>query len=49
MVESGRTRVRRFVTERPVTAQVTLHEEHAEVVRRAVTDPKYFAAIDWAD
>jgi uncharacterized protein (TIGR02271 family) len=49
LVESGRTRVRRFVTERPVTANVTLHEEHAELLRRAVTDPKYFGEIDWAD
>ena len=49
LVESGRTRVRRFVTERPVTANVTLHEEHAELLRKAVTDPKYFGEIDWAD
>jgi stress response protein YsnF len=28
---------------------VTLHEEHAEVLRRAITDPKYIANIDWAD
>jgi len=49
MVESGRTRVRRFVTERPVSADVTLHEEHAEVMRRAITDPKYIGDIDWAD
>jgi uncharacterized protein (TIGR02271 family) len=49
LVESGRTRVRRFVTERPVTANVTLHEEHAELLRKAVTDPKYFGDIDWAD
>ena len=49
MVESGRTRVRRFVTEREVSADVTLHEEHADVLRRAVTDPKYIGEIDWAD
>jgi stress response protein YsnF len=47
--ESGRTRVRRFVTERAVSEQVTLHEEHAEVVRRAVSDPNYVGDIDWAD
>jgi stress response protein YsnF len=28
---------------------VTLHEEHAEVLRRAITDPKFVANIDWAD
>jgi uncharacterized protein (TIGR02271 family) len=49
MVETGKTRVRRFVTEREVSADVTLHEEHAEVLRRAVTDPKYIGEIDWAD
>src|SRR5271166_5709839 len=49
MVESGRTRVRRFVTEREVSADVTLHEEHADVLRRAITDPKYIGEIDWAD
>jgi uncharacterized protein (TIGR02271 family) len=49
MVETGRTRVRRFVTEREVSADVTLHEEHAEVLRRAITDTKYIGDIDWAD
>ena len=49
MVETGRTRVRRFVTEHEASADVTLHNEHAEVLRRAVTDPKYVGEIDWAD
>ncbi|WP_342641014.1 DUF2382 domain-containing protein [Rhodoligotrophos ferricapiens] len=49
MVETGKTRVRRFVTERPVSADVTLHEEHADVIRKAVTDPNYVGDIDWAD
>jgi len=49
MVETGRTRVRRFVTEREVSADVTLHEEHADVLRRAISDPKYLGDIDWAD
>jgi len=48
-IEAGMTRVRRFVTERPVEAQVTLHEEHASVVRRAITDPSYIRDIDWTD
>jgi uncharacterized protein (TIGR02271 family) len=39
MVETGRTRVRRFVTEKEVAANVTLHDEHAEVVRKAISDP----------
>jgi uncharacterized protein (TIGR02271 family) len=49
LVDTGRTRVRRFVTERPVSADVTLHEEHADVMRRAITDPKYVGDVDWAD
>jgi stress response protein YsnF len=49
LVEQGTTRIRRFVTEKPVEAQVTLHEEHAEVVRRAITDPNYVKDIDWSD
>jgi uncharacterized protein (TIGR02271 family) len=49
LVEEGTTRIRRFVTERPVEAQVTLHEEHANVVRRAVTDPNFIKDIDWTD
>jgi uncharacterized protein (TIGR02271 family) len=49
LVDTGRTRVRRFVTERPVSADVTLHEEHADVLRRAITDPKYVGDIEWAD
>jgi stress response protein YsnF len=49
LVEQGTTRIRRFVTEKAVEEQVTLHEEHAEVVRRAITDPNYITDIDWAD
>jgi uncharacterized protein (TIGR02271 family) len=49
MVEDGSTRVRRFTTERDVSADVTLHEEHAQILRRAITDPAYVGSIDWAD
>jgi len=49
MVETGRTRVRRFVTERDVAQDVSLHDEHAEVMRKAISDPKYVGEIDWAD
>jgi uncharacterized protein (TIGR02271 family) len=48
-VETGRTRVRRYVTEREASADVTLHDEHAEVLRKAITDQKYIGVIDWAD
>jgi uncharacterized protein (TIGR02271 family) len=48
-VETGRTRVRRFVTEKEVAADVTLHEEHAELIRKAITDANFVGDIDWAD
>jgi uncharacterized protein (TIGR02271 family) len=49
MVQEGTTRIRRFITETPVEAQVTLHEEHARVLRRATTDPNYIQNIDWTE
>ena len=49
LVEQGTTRIRRFVTEKPVEENVTLHEEHAEVVRRAVSNPDTLKDIDWSD
>jgi uncharacterized protein (TIGR02271 family) len=49
MIETGRTRVRRFVTERDVAHDITLHHEHAEVLRKAISDPNYVGEIDWAD
>jgi uncharacterized protein (TIGR02271 family) len=48
-VATGKSRIRRFVIEKPVEQQVTLHEEHCEVSRRAVTDPKLAQDIDWKD
>jgi uncharacterized protein (TIGR02271 family) len=49
MVETGRTRVRRFTTVRDVASDVSLHEEHAEVLRRAITEPASFKNVDWTD
>jgi uncharacterized protein (TIGR02271 family) len=49
LVEQGTTRIRRFVTERPVEASITLHEEHAAVLRRAVSDPDFIGEVDWSD
>lgn len=49
LVSEGTTRIRRFITEKPVEAKVTLHEEHVEVIRRAVSDPTSVRDIDWAD
>ena len=48
-IQIGTTRIRRFVTEKPVEAQVTLHEEHAQVARRSTTDPALAKEIDWTD
>ena len=49
LVESGHTRVRRYVVEKPVDANITLHEEHVEVIRRAISDPAYVSDTDWSD
>jgi uncharacterized protein (TIGR02271 family) len=48
-VLAGTTKIRRFVVEKPVEAQVTLHEEHAEVLRHAITNPTYVTDVDWSD
>jgi uncharacterized protein (TIGR02271 family) len=37
--ENGRVRVRAYVTERPVSEQVSLRQEHVDVERRAVDRP----------
>lgn len=49
LVQEGMTRIRRFVTEMPVEAQVTLHEEHVKVIRRAIADPTFVRDVDWTD
>jgi len=49
LVQEGTTRIRRFVTEKPVEAQVTLHEEHVQVIRRVISDPNAVRDIDWTD
>lgn len=49
LVESGHTCVRRYVVEKPVDANITLHEEHVEVIRRAISDPANVTDTDWSD
>ncbi len=49
LVESGHTCVRRFVVQKPVDANITLHEEHVEVIRRAISDPANVTDTDWSD
>ena len=49
VVQVGKARVRRFVVEKPVESRVTLHEEHASLTRRPVTDISTARDVDWAD
>jgi hypothetical protein len=49
LIQEGTTRIRRFMVETPVETQVTLHEEHARVIRRAISDPSYMRNLDWTD
>jgi uncharacterized protein (TIGR02271 family) len=49
LVESGHTRVRRYIVQKPVDANITLHEEHVEVIRHAISDPASVADTDWSD
>jgi hypothetical protein len=49
LLREGTTRIRRFVAEKPVEAQVTLHEEHAQAIRQAVSGPEFVRNIDWTD
>lgn len=46
-VATGKSRIRRFVTEKPVKQQITLHEELYEISRREVNDPHFAQDIDW--
>jgi uncharacterized protein (TIGR02271 family) len=48
-VEAGTTRIRRFVIEKPVESQITLHEEHCNVMRRAISDPAFLKDVDWSE
>ena len=49
LVKEGSTRVRRYVTTEDVTAEVALHEQHADIFRRAVDEPAYLNDIDWSE
>ena len=47
VVETGTTRLRRYVVEKPVEASVSLHEEHAEVWEKPLDEAAY--DVDWDD
>jgi uncharacterized protein (TIGR02271 family) len=49
LVREGTTRIRRFVVETPIEQQVTLHEEHVKVIRRAISNPESIRNIDWTE
>src|SRR5215467_3623347 len=40
-IQTGKARVRRYVTTEEVEAPITLHEQHMEVIRRVVADPNF--------
>jgi len=48
-VDARVTRVQRFIVEKPVEANVTLHEDHAEVMRRAISDHRDVKDVDWSE
>ena len=48
-IETGKARVRRFITTEEVETPVTLHQQHMEVIRRVVADPNALEGIDWED
>ena len=49
VVETGTTRLRRYVVEKPVEKSVTLHEEHAEVWEKAINEPASLKDVDWGE
>lgn len=49
VVAEGSTRVRRYVTQKDVEAEVTLREEHADIFRRAIHDGPDLNDVDWSD
>lgn len=48
-IETGRARVRRFITTEEVETPITLHQQHIEVIRRVISDPNALDGIDWED
>ncbi|MEN3261706.1 YsnF/AvaK domain-containing protein [Sodalis endosymbiont of Spalangia cameroni] len=49
VVKEGATRVRRYVVNEDVEAEVALHEQHADIFRRARNEPAYLDEVDWSD
>ena len=49
LVSEGSTRVRRYTVTDQVSEDVSLHEQHADVFRRAIDEPAYLGEVDWAE
>ena len=49
VVETGTTRLRRYVVETPVEKSINLHEEHAKVWKKAIDEPASLNDVDWGD
>jgi len=49
VVETGTTRLRRYVVEKPVEESITLHQEHAEIWEKAIDEPANLRDVDWGD
>lgn len=49
VVKEGATRVRRYVVNEDVEDEVALHEQHADIFRRARNEPAYLDEVDWSD
>lgn len=49
LVSEGSTRVRRYTVTDQVSEDVSLHEQHADVFRRAINEPAWLGEVDWSE
>jgi len=49
LVREGATRVRRYTVTEPVSENVSLHEQHAEIFRRPVSENSTADRVDWSE
>ncbi len=49
LVSEGSTRVRRYTVTEPITQEVSLHEQHADIFRRPVTQQAAPGEVDWSE
>ncbi|WP_413728917.1 YsnF/AvaK domain-containing protein [Sodalis sp. RH22] len=48
-VSDGTVRVRRYTIEDEVAEDISLYDQHADVVLRAVDEPVYLSDVDWSE